>query len=302
VTEFDKVIHPGGVGKVSASIHTTNFKGPVAKSVTVTTNDPENSHFTLQIKANVVVPLDVQPAETVSFTGKPESLTAQELTVTSTAKEMFDIVTVTPSDASFKVAVVAAPETGTAPKPKSGTVASGSNRYKVTITPSKTLAVGRINSTVTLKTTHPKAPEQVIRIFGTVTGDVEVLPQFVTLVTGPGSAPEARVQHVMIKKVSGDPLKILSVKSDNPAIATSMKTVTDGRSYDVEVKYTGEPQATPLSAKIAIKTNDPRQSALEVQVWGRSDQAVKPGAGPAAPGAVQVRPVPATPKKPPPSP
>ena len=301
MTEFDKVIHPGGVGKVSASIHTTNFKGQVAKSVTVTTNDPENRTFTLQIKANIVVPIDVQPSENVAFNGKSEALTPQELTLTSTSKEPFDIVSMTPSSEGFKVTIVAAPETGTAPKPKAGTIASGSNRYKMTIAPAKTLQVGRINSTVTLKTTHPKSPEQVVRIFGTVTGDVEVIPQYVTLVTGPGAAPEAKVQHVIIKKQVGDALKILGVTSDNAAIATKLKTVTEGREYDLEVKFTGEPLTAPLSAKLAIKTNDERQPSLDVQVWGRSDQANRPGAM-ATPQPVQVRPVPGAVAKAPPTP
>ena len=301
MTEFDKVIHPGGVGRVSAAIHTTNFKGQVSKSVTVTTNDPENSHFTLQIKANIVVPIDVQPSENVAFNGKPETLTPQELTIASTSKEPFDIVSMTPSDENFKVTVVAAPETGTAPKPKAGTIASGTNRYKMTIAPAKGLAVGRINSTITLKTSHPKAPEQVVRIFGTVTGDVEVTPQYVTLVTGPGTSPESRVQHVIIKKQVGDSLKISGVTSDNPSIATNLKTVTDGREYDLEVKFTGEPLTAPLSAKLNIKTNDARQPNLEVQVWGRSDQAAnRPGAvSPATP--IQVHPV-GAPSKAPPSP
>jgi hypothetical protein len=298
VTEFDKVIPPGGSGKVTAQIHTTNFKGPVTKSVNVTTNDPDNAHFTLQIKANIVVPLDVQPSENVAFNGKADQLAPQELTVSSTSKAPFDITAVTPADANFKATVVADPETGTAPKTKSGTVASGVSRYKVTITPGKDLAVGRINSSIVLKTTLPKAEEQVIRIFGTVTGDVEVTPQYVTLAMGPNAAPEAKVQHVTVRKTTGDPLKVTSVTSDNPSLTTSLKTVAEGREYDVEVKYTGEPMTTPLTAKVTIKTNDPKQSSIEVQVWGRVDAAPHPMANMGTQGPVTIKPVPVNPTPP----
>jgi hypothetical protein len=300
VTEFDKVIHPGGVGKVSASIHTTTFKGQVAKSVNVTTNDPENQHFTLQLKANILVPLDVTPSENVAFNGKAETLTSQELFIASASKEPFDITKVTPSDENFKVTVTAAPEEGTAPKTKTGTVASGANRYKVTIAPAKGLAVGRLSSTITLATTNPKQAEQVIRVFGNVTGDVEASPQYVTLVTGAGAAPEQRVQHVTVKKVVGDELKILGTSSDNPNLSTSVKTVTAGREYDVEIKYTGTDSTAPLAGKVTIKTNDARQPTVEIQVWGRADtgqHAMAPAAQP-----VQVHPVPAAPPKPPPAP
>lgn len=297
MTEFDKVIPPGGSGKVTAVIHTTSLKGPVIKSVTVTTNDPENARITLQIKANVVVPIDVQPSETVAFNGKADQLKPQELTVASTNEKPFDITAVTPADANFKVTVVAAPPTGTPPKPKAGTVASGASRYKVTIAPAKALPVGRITSSVTLKTTHPKAEEQVIRIFGTVAGDVEVMPQYVTLATGPGAAPTSKVQHVAIKKTSGDPLKILGVTSDDPKLVTTLKTVTEGREYDLEVKYTGEPMTMALKALVTIKTNDPKQSSIDVQVWGRVDTAAHPTASMGSAAPVTTRPA-APPKVP----
>jgi len=43
VTEFDKVIPTGGVEKVTASLDTTHYKGPISKGITVTTNDGSTS-------------------------------------------------------------------------------------------------------------------------------------------------------------------------------------------------------------------------------------------------------------------
>ena len=40
VADFDKVIKPGATGKVTAHVDTTNFAGPIAKTVSVETNDP----------------------------------------------------------------------------------------------------------------------------------------------------------------------------------------------------------------------------------------------------------------------
>ena len=288
MTEFDKVIHPGGVGKVSAAVHTTNLKGPVTKSVTVTTNDPENSRFTLTIKANVTVPLDVQPSENIAFNGKAESLAAQQVTITSTDGQPFDITGVTAADPAFTATVEALPAEGaTLPATKAGTVASGVAKYRVTVNPSKNVAVGRLNSSVMLKTTHPKASDVTLRIFGSVTGDIEVVPQYLTLSTGASATPEAKVQHAVIRKTTGEPLKILSVTSDNPQVETKLTTVTDGREYDLEVRYTGAPATTALSAKVAIATNDAKQPKLEVQVWGRVDPGMRPPQASAAPVVVK---------------
>lgn len=291
------------MGKVTAAVHTANFKGPITKSVTVTTNDPENAHFTLQLKANVLVPVDIQPSENISFMGKADQLKPQELTIVSADKSNFDITEVVTADQNFKIVVVAAPEEGTAPKPKSGCVASGANRYKVTVSPAANLAVGRVNSSITLKTTHPKAAELPIRIYGNVLGDVEVSPQQVTLSTGPQAAAEAKVQHIAIKKATGDPLKISGVTSDNAGVTTALKTVTDGREYDLEVKYTGEPLTMALTAKVTLKTNDPRQPSIDLPVWGRVDAGMRvqaPGMPTAVPGGpgqspVTIRPMPLTP-------
>lgn len=293
MTEFDKVIHPGGVGKVSAAMNTTTFKGPVAKSITVTTNDPAMRSFSLQLKGTVLVPLDVLPNENVTFNGKSDALTAQVLTVSSTDKSVFDILSVTPSDQAFKTTVVAAPETGTAPKAKTGTVASGANRYQITITPAGAIPIGRLNATVTLKTTHPKASEQVIRLFGTITGDVDVMPPNVSLGTGASATPEAKVQHVLIRKAVGDPLKILGVTAADPQLATTLKTVKEGREYDLEVKYTGPPKTTAMSSKVTVTTNDARQPTLDIPVWGRAD--APPRTAPGSPQATM-------PMRPPPSP
>ena len=53
MTEFDKVIPPGGVGKVTASVDTSHYRGPIAKSIRVTTN-PASDPISLELKAEVV--------------------------------------------------------------------------------------------------------------------------------------------------------------------------------------------------------------------------------------------------------
>src|SRR5437763_166014 len=40
VADFDKVIKPGETGKVTAHVDTTAFAGPIAKTITLETNDP----------------------------------------------------------------------------------------------------------------------------------------------------------------------------------------------------------------------------------------------------------------------
>ncbi|HWW61028.1 MAG TPA: DUF1573 domain-containing protein, partial [Thermoanaerobaculia bacterium] len=53
VAEFDKLIKPGQTGKVTANVDTTNFAGPIAKAVTLETNDPSTPNAQITIHAIV---------------------------------------------------------------------------------------------------------------------------------------------------------------------------------------------------------------------------------------------------------
>ena len=49
VADFDKIIKPGQTGKVTAHVDTTNFAGPIAKAVTLETNDASTPNAQLTI-------------------------------------------------------------------------------------------------------------------------------------------------------------------------------------------------------------------------------------------------------------
>ena len=61
VAEYDKVIAPGQTGKVRMSVDTATFSGPIAKGVTVFTNDPATPQMELTVRANVEPFVKVQP-------------------------------------------------------------------------------------------------------------------------------------------------------------------------------------------------------------------------------------------------
>jgi len=53
VTTFDREIAPGKTGRIHASVDTRNFDGPITKTITVVSNDPEHSQLTLTLRAEV---------------------------------------------------------------------------------------------------------------------------------------------------------------------------------------------------------------------------------------------------------
>jgi hypothetical protein len=59
--EWDKKVEPGKAGKIPIALNPANFSGAVTKYVTVSCNDPAQSNISLQLKAEIWRPIDVQP-------------------------------------------------------------------------------------------------------------------------------------------------------------------------------------------------------------------------------------------------
>ena len=267
MTEFDKVIPPGGVGKVTASLDTSHYKGPITKSVQVTTGDPGARPVVLLLKAEIVTVIDVAPSITPvlrTTAGEPKPT---ELTVSAADGKAFDILAVQ-ADPSVRVAVRPDPPTPAArhpPRAHGRPVAAGSSRYLVTITPTPKAPVGSSIVKVILSTNQPKEETVTIRAVLSVTGPVQVVPQ--RLEVQPG--PEAPVLHVKISKPRGGTLKILEVASSDPEFKATTSAIAKGREYDLAVRYTGKPGRGPVNSRITVKTDEPQQRTIVIPLTGR---------------------------------
>ena len=67
VASFDESIEPGMTGKISATVKTENFRGPIEKNVAVTSNDTVKGTVQLRIKAQVVGSIEFVPRPGLAF-------------------------------------------------------------------------------------------------------------------------------------------------------------------------------------------------------------------------------------------
>ncbi|HKQ61365.1 MAG TPA: DUF1573 domain-containing protein [Candidatus Polarisedimenticolaceae bacterium] len=67
VASFDDTVLPARTGKVTATVKTENFHGPIEKQVTLTTDDPLAPSTLLRIKANVVGSVAFMPRSQFVF-------------------------------------------------------------------------------------------------------------------------------------------------------------------------------------------------------------------------------------------
>ena len=61
VVDYDKTIAPGQTGKIHAEVDTATFNGPISKSVTVFTNDPDAAQLDLTVRAKVEPFIQAKP-------------------------------------------------------------------------------------------------------------------------------------------------------------------------------------------------------------------------------------------------
>ena len=230
----------------------------------VTTNDPLNRTFNLQMSANVVPAFVVTPEFPV-LQGTPKQLKPVELTLVSSDGKPFDILRIV---ADPKLAVSVRPESKTRPaktkrKGAGATpVAAGSNRYVLTVAAKPDVPVGRAGVMMTLTTSHPRAPSLPVRVNLAVLGDIEVTPA--QLVVGPATG--ADTQHVKLRRRAGAALKLVGVESSDPDLSATLVPIVIGREYDVVVRYAGKRERGTVRGRITVKTNDRYQSTVVIPV------------------------------------
>jgi len=261
VTEFDKVIPPGGVGKVTASIDTSHYRGPIAKSIRVTTN-PATDPVNLELRAEVVAVIDVAPTDTPVVRTTAGETSATELTLSASDGHPFDVLALQ-ADPAVAATIRAAPGDAKPRHPKKHALAGGSSRYVVTISPRTDLPAGQSVANVVLTTDRAKAEKVPIRVVVAVAPSVQVMPP--RLVLTPGR--DGGVLHAKIRKPSGQALKILDVQSTDPELAATTTAVAEGREYDLAVTVTGQPGRS-LDARVTVRTDAPGQGAIVIPVTG----------------------------------
>jgi hypothetical protein len=251
------------VGKVTASLDTAHYKGPLQKVVTVRTNEAGAAPVMLELHAEITTLVDVTPSDTPvlqMIVGEPHPM---ELTMASSDGKPFDVLGVR-TDGPLDVAVAAPPD---APRPKRSrrhAVASGSSRYVVRLTPKADAHVGRSVVPVTLTTSIRGAETVPVQLTLMVNGRVRVMPTFLSV----RPAPEPPVLHVKVTTAATGGLEILGVESSDPDFTATTTPVAPGREYDVTIRYGGAPGRGAVAGRITVRTNEPGQEAIVIPLAG----------------------------------
>jgi hypothetical protein len=256
VADFDKVIKPGQTGKVTAHVDTAAFAGPIAKSVTLETNDPTTPTSQLTIHAVVKPYVEAFPAGFVRFNLLQGEADSQTVTLYSEEDEPFQVTKVeVPGDwvkATFDKVTNDAEKAPNVGRP-------GQDQYKVKITVGGPDAkIGPLADKVHIITNSKHQPDYYISISGVVRPTFRVEPSALNF----GEVTPVDVAATRMVLLHSNNLKtpesfvVSKAESNVPAVVTSVKPGANKGEYEVTLQIAKDAKPGDVDGTVTIYTND----------------------------------------------
>ncbi len=248
-----KVIPPGGEGAISATFDTSRFFGEKAKTIAVYSNDPTQSMTTLTLQGEIAVEVAAIPSQLYLGRVPKGQKIVKEVEILYNADKDLDITKVENSYPAVSVQVEELEKNG-----KKG------KRLVVTLT--EGVPLGRLNDQITVTTTSEKRPTLTIPVFGSIEGDLLVLPPQVSF--GTLRKGETKVKKVSIQNRGPDPVKILRIQPPSASITTKLTTVKEGEEYRLAVRVEKAPAIGRVQGEVLVHTDHPEEGMLTIPLYG----------------------------------
>lgn len=265
VAEFTKVIKPGEKGKVVAHVDTTNFSGPIAKSVTIQSNDPDTPTSQVTIHATVKPYVEAYPAGFLRYTILQGEQQTQSVTLYSEDEAPFEILSVEAPGEWVKVDYKKI--SNEAERAAAGR--KGQNQYKVDVTLGADAPVGPLMDKILFKTNSKFQPEYRLSLSGVVRPTYIVAPTVVNfgeVASNGGAEKVVTIQSNNRQKMEA--FKVSTVDSDVEGIIAEAKATQQPGIYEVLVKVASTAKPGEFNGKLQIHTNDPIKPTTEIAVKG----------------------------------
>ena len=265
VADFDKVVKPGESGKVAASVDTTAFSGPIAKTITLETNDPTTPTSTLTLHAIVKPYVEAYPAGFVRYTLLQGDAETQSVTLFSEEDEPFEITKVeTPGD---YVKVTYAKIENEADRAQGGR--TGQNQYKVNITVGGPDAkLGPLAEKVHVYTNSKHQPDYPISISGVVRPPYRVEPSMMNF--GEVSSSDVAASRAIVVRSNDlktpERFQVTKVESSTPAVTAAVKPGANKGEYEVTLQVAKNAKPGDLDGTVKIYTNNEVNPIVTVPV------------------------------------
>ncbi|HTS03213.1 MAG TPA: DUF1573 domain-containing protein [Thermoanaerobaculia bacterium] len=260
VPEFDKVIKPGAEGKVTLTVDTKNFSGPISKTALLITDDPTVPQKTLFLSAVVKPFVEALPYGFFRIQALSGEASSSDLILVSDEPDFKPTKAEAPNS-FLRVALAPVPE-------KELVKDHGPNQWKVTVTTAPDAPEGLLGGSVKVATGVKKQPEIELPISGFIKPTVSVTPLSINFGNfDPKGDPQKRNVMLVNNNAAVESFAVTKAETNVPGISAEVVPVDKSR---VQVVLTVDQKIKKgvFEGDLVIRTSDKNRSEVKVPIKG----------------------------------
>lgn len=263
VADFDRKIAPGKTGKIRAKLDTTDFTGPISKSVAVFTNDPANPKIQLVLKAKVVPYISVTPGYARFNYVQQEPIVPITQTIWTEDGTDVKILDVKAPKDFVTVSFREAKDEERNPKGKG-------RQWLVDIAlDPETSPVGALRDYVEIRLDHPKQKTVKLPISGFVRPRQHITPEKVDF----GKIESAALpykQTLTFTNFATETIEVTKIETGNGAISAEVRDSdrNPGHRFLLDVTLGPDMPKGDFEGTVKIRTTDKKHPVIELPLRG----------------------------------
>ena len=218
--DWSRKVEPGQTGTIPIQFNGANFSGQVAKSITVTCNDPTQPTVGLQITANIWKPIQVTPQYAVLNVTAEAQSNATTVRIVSNEQEPLTLSAPENSNPAFAVEL----KTNQPGK-----------EFELTVRTVPPLPPGNRQGQITLKTSSTNMPVINVNAWANVQPMVAVMPSQISLPAAPLTNPMPYT--LTLRNNSTNALALSEPMVTAPGVDVQLKEIETGRVFSATLTF-----------------------------------------------------------------
>ncbi len=252
---WDKHVEPGKTGVIPLQFNSMGFGGSVAKSASITCNDPAHTNLTLQITGTVWKPIDVSPAMAM-FTFSDESQTNETriVRIVSNLEEPLVLSDLVSTNKYFQAELK--------------TVIPG-KEFALHVTAVPPFTAHTTMAPIHLKTSSSNTPTIDVTAYAILQPALAASPEQLWLPAGP--TPNTLKSSLIFRNSGTNLVKISEPRANVPGVEMQLQETQPGRMFTLLVTFPAGFVVEPgQKVEIAVNSDHPKYPVIKVPVIQQS--------------------------------
>lgn len=247
--EWTRTLKPGEKGTIPVSLETAQFVGPLAKSITVVSNDRTRPEQILEMKATVWTPIRLSTSVLVfPATTNPNEATSRSVTIHNELDAPLTISDVQSENPLFTVELKE--------------MVPGKD-FELLVTTVPPLPAGSKTGRIRMKSSQAKMPELSLQAVVTVLPAVQIAPAEIMLSSRRLAAAEKRFAIVMNHR--GADLQVSDIATNAPGVEIATNASTDHKQFTITLTFPAGFEMKP-GEKLFLRGKTSHPAAAEFQI------------------------------------